>query len=519
MQGGISEVKLSSVTNARLAGGGDRVVWGAGLFALGGFADRVGLTEALSAAVPQRGERAPAHDRGVLLVHLLLVLAGGGEACTDIEHLRSQRELFGAVGSDSTLYRVLRGVDSSGLGSLWGAAARTRERAWSKRRRGEPLVLDIDSTLVEVHSENKQGAAPHYKGGFGFHPMICSTGDGEPLWAKLRPGNAAANDIADHIEVLDAAISVLPEADAAGHREHHDAALAGREMVLRLDAGGCSARIAAACRDRNITYFMSARATAGIDAAIAAARADPRLWAAAVPGTKQRRPKAHVADLTDLADPSGWPSGTRLIIRREPRHPGAQRSLFASENFRYWGFLTDAAGSAPSIDKLMRKHADVEDAIARIKDSGLARMPFTSWDANSAWAALCAISAALVHWFQTQRLTGPLAKAAPKRLRWQLWHLPALVCETGRRVKLRLPTAHPGARALLAAQHPNRAPRTPTAAHRPRGGRPAAPPHPNPGRPTSSPAPNSPHRDQPSNKPNPARPQHNKITLTRHSHE
>ncbi|WP_419551536.1 hypothetical protein [Candidatus Poriferisodalis sp.] len=57
--------------------------------------------------------------------------------------------------------------------------------------------------------------------------------------------------------------------------------------------------------------------------------------------------------------------------------------------------------------------------------------------------------------FQTQRLTGPLAKAAPKRLRWQLWHLPALVCETGRRVKLRLPTAHPGAKALLAAQHPN----------------------------------------------------------------
>ncbi len=119
-------MKLSSVANARLAGGGDRVAWGAGLFALGGFADRVGLTEALSAAVPRRGERAPAHDRGALLVHLLLVLAGGGEACTDIEHLRSQRDLFGAVGSGSTLYRALRGIDGSGLGALWGAAATAR---------------------------------------------------------------------------------------------------------------------------------------------------------------------------------------------------------------------------------------------------------------------------------------------------------------------------------------------------------------------------------------------------------
>ena len=116
---------------------------------------------------------------------------GGGEACTDIEHLRSQRELFGTVGSHSTLYRALRGIDGSALGALWGAAAKARGEAWSKRLGSGPLVVDIDSTLVEVHSENKQGAAPHYKGGYGFGPMICSTGDGEPLWAKLRPGNAA----------------------------------------------------------------------------------------------------------------------------------------------------------------------------------------------------------------------------------------------------------------------------------------------------------------------------------------
>ncbi|WP_419945089.1 hypothetical protein [Candidatus Poriferisodalis sp.] len=69
---------FSSVANARLAGGGDRVVWGAGLFALGGFAGWVGLTGALSAAVLGRGEWAPVHGRGVLLVHLLSVLAGGG---------------------------------------------------------------------------------------------------------------------------------------------------------------------------------------------------------------------------------------------------------------------------------------------------------------------------------------------------------------------------------------------------------------------------------------------------------
>jgi hypothetical protein len=33
------------------------------------------------------------------------MLAGGGEACTDIEHLRAQGVLFGSVPSDSTLHR------------------------------------------------------------------------------------------------------------------------------------------------------------------------------------------------------------------------------------------------------------------------------------------------------------------------------------------------------------------------------------------------------------------------------
>lgn len=145
-------MKPSSVTNACLAGGGDRVVWGAGLFALGRFADRVGLTGALSAAVRPRGERAPVRDRGALLAHGLLMLAGGGEACTDIEYLRAQRELFGDVASDSTLYRTLTRLGAGGAAALMGAAAAVRPGLWADRDRGRPLVVDVDSTLVEVRS-------------------------------------------------------------------------------------------------------------------------------------------------------------------------------------------------------------------------------------------------------------------------------------------------------------------------------------------------------------------------------
>ena len=455
VQGGISEVKATSVTNAQLTGGGDRVVWGAGLFALGRFADRVGLTEALSAAVPPGGERAPVHDRGAVLVHALLVLAGGGEACTDIEYLRAQRELFGEVASDSTLYRTVTGLGAGGPEALMGAAAAVRERLWAGRDRGRPLVVDVDSTLVEIHSENKEGAAPHFKGGYGFHPMVCSTADGEPLWIKQRPGNAAANDIADHLEVIDGAVSMLPEPDAAGHRAGDDSELAQRSLVVRIDAAGCSAKLAKGLRDRNIGFMVSARSNPAVTAAIRGALGDPDRWHNAPRQRQQRKPgRAQVADLTDLVDLAGWPEGTRLIVRREPRHPGAQRSLFGSDNYRYWGFLTDQTGDVAQLDRLMRSHADVENAICRLKDSGLARMPFTEWHPNSAWAALAMTGLALVGWFQTRCLTGALRRAAPKRLRWQLWHLPAVVCHTGRRVLLRLPQQHPGARALLAIAHP-----------------------------------------------------------------
>ena len=277
---GISEMDCSSTCDVRVTGGGDQVAAHGGLFVLGRFADGLGLGEALSAVVAPGGERAPVHDRGKVLVHALLMLAGGGEACSDIEHLRAQPVLFGQVASDSTLYRTLRGLGPEAVQSLLAAVASVRGAVWE--RRGDTagsaaVVLDIDSTLVEVHSENKAGAAAHFKAGFGFHPMLCATSDGEPLSIMLRPGNAAANNIADHIDVLDAAVEQLPGAVAAGHCASGEAP-APRQVQLRVDAAGCSTQIAQACRQRNIEFFMTARSNDGVTTAIDHNRFDRDTW-------------------------------------------------------------------------------------------------------------------------------------------------------------------------------------------------------------------------------------------------
>jgi hypothetical protein len=369
-------VNGNSTLSAVVEGAGKGVVAHAGLHALGAFADRLGLGDSLSARIPIRGERLPLHDRGKVVVQAMLMMAGGGETCADIEHLRSQSDLFGSVPSDSTLYRTFRSIGADTLAGLWEAMAEVRGEVW-RRSAATPgtgtVVLDIDASLHQVHSENKEEAAATYKGGYGFHPIYCfADATGETLGALLRPGNAGANTIADHVAVLDQAIGQLPEEIAVGHRPGDDARLVRRAVQVRTDSAGCTDFVWR-CRERNIGFAVVARANASVHAAISLVAYNDEAWQPALRQDGTQRPGAAVTELTDHLDMSGLPSGTRFILRREPLHPGAQHSLFPSIMYRYWGHYTDAAGDPVALDVHMRAHAHVEDNIRRLKDSGAQR--------------------------------------------------------------------------------------------------------------------------------------------------
>lgn len=443
-----------SAVPAVIEGGGEGAVGHVGLHALGSFADRLGVPATLSAAVPWGGERAPLHDRGKVLTQAMLMLAGGGSSCADIEHLRVESRLFGFVASDSTTYRTFREVGPAVLADLHAAFAAVRRDVWARSsvtNRTGPVVLDIDASLVQIHSENKTGTSATYKGGFGFHPMFCfADATGETLASLLRPGNAGANDIADHLAVLDAAIAQLPERAAAGHRLGDDAGQVQRAVVVRTDSAGCTNGFVAGCRARNIGFCVVARRSAQIHSAILHTIGDDA-WTPALTQGGDVRPRAGVIELTDRVDTTGWPEGTLLIVRREPLHPGAQRSLFDSETYRYWGHWTDQPGTPVELDVSMRAHARVEDHIRRLKASGLERFPFTDLDANKAWLATVAMAADLVRWFQLLCVTGPLSFAEPKTLRWRLWHTPARVIRKSRRHVIRLLDGWPDTTDILAA--------------------------------------------------------------------
>jgi hypothetical protein len=447
-------VNANSTAGVVVEGGGDGVVAHVGLHALGSFADRLGLGDCLSARIPIAGERLPLHDRGKVLTQAMLMMAGGGEACADIEHLRAQPDLFGSVPSDSTLYRTFRQIDASTLGGLWEAMAEVRSAVWRRSAAttgNHTIVLDVDSSLHEIHSENKAETAPNYKGGFGFHPIYCfADATGETVAVTLRPGNAGANNIADHVAVLDQAIGGLPPEIAVGHRPGDDPSLVRRGIQVRADSAGCTDFVHHA-RARNVGFAVVARSNAAVHAAISRVDADDEAWSPAIRQAGDERPGATVAELTELVVLSDWPEGTRLIVRREPLHPCAQQSLFPSGEFRYWGHYTDAPGDPVALDAHMRAHAHVEDHIRRLKDSGAARFPFVDVDANRAWLAVVCFADALVRWFQLLCLDRALAVAEPKTLRWGLWHAPARLVRRARRRVVRILDGWPTTDALLGA--------------------------------------------------------------------
>jgi hypothetical protein len=394
------------------------------------------------------------HARGKVLVQAMLMLAGGGEACADIERLRSQPALFGSVASDSTLYRSLRAINPVTLEGLWEAMAGVRAQVWrrsSATTGTATVVVDIDSSLHQIHSENKQQAAPNYKGGYGFHPIYCfADATGEALAVRLRAGNAGANTITDHVAVLDAAIRQLPEEVAVGHRDGDDPGLVRRPVQVRCDSAGCTDFVWH-CRSRNVGFAVVARSNTSIHTAISRIAVDDTAWQPALRQNGEDRRGAAVAELTELVDLSEWPQGTRLIVRREPLHPGAQQTLFPSLLYRYWGHYTDAAGDPVALDVHIRAHAHVEDHIRRLKDSGAQRFPFVDFAANQAWLAVVCFADALVRWFQLLCITGPLAVAAPKTLRWTLWHTPARLVRHARRHVVRILNGWPTANVLLDA--------------------------------------------------------------------
>jgi hypothetical protein len=438
-QKGTSQVKRNRIRpGMKVTTGGRGVVGHAGARLLAEVADTLGLTEALSAAMAPTKVRRRGHDRGDVVVDLAVMLANGGETISDLAVLRHQPGLFGAVASTPTAWRTLDAIDIAALARIGEARAEARATAWAAGADPGFYVIDIDGTLIGSHSD-KQGAAPTYKRGYGFHPLIAFLdATGEALAGLLRPGNAGSGTATDHVTVLDQALAQLPV-------DPHTS-----EITVRTDSAGASHHFIDTCVARGVRFSVGHRLTAEI-AAVALAVPE-RAWVPAVSADGcEERPDAEVCELTSLVDLSGWPATTRMIARREDCHPGAQLTFTDIDGRRYQTFITnDPDPDIAYLEALQRGRGRAERLISDAKDTGMNNLPSATFEINAAWLAIVGIACDLLAWSKLLLLDGDLAAAEPKRLRYCLLHTAAVIVNSGRRQQLRIAAGWPWADRLVA---------------------------------------------------------------------
>jgi hypothetical protein len=462
--------------------GGTGIVSHAGVVLLRALSDRTGLTAGLSRALAS--DRLLIHDRGRVLADLACAVADGAEVISDFRVMTDQAELFGLVASVPTVWRTLDEIAAGGgraQARVTRAVNAARRRAWAaiEARHGAlPGVrvadkmlegvtcLRLDASVVACHSD-KAGAEPNFKG-FGLHPLGCwCDNTGEPLAGMLRPGSAGSNTTADHLTVLDAAISALPPAYRRRLMITCDGAGASHGLIERLDQ-------LASRPGRQLIYSVGWELGKREKAAITQVPEDAWQIAVSPRGeVRERRAddacadrscahrrcwieEAHVSELTGLLRQgpagdqlTGWPAAMRVFARRERPHPGAQLTLFEAEDgWRYSLWVTNLPertrgwrGQLAYIDAAHRAHARVEDAIRTGKDCGIGRFPSHDFAINSAWLS----------WLRLIALDGDLARAEPKTLRYRILHTSGKLVRGGRRRRLKIPATWPWANAIATA--------------------------------------------------------------------
>ena len=231
-------------------------------------------------------------------------------------------------------------------------------------------------------------------------------------------------------------------------------------MLVRCDTAGATHKFADACRTAGVGFSFGYPVDARVQDAVDTLNLG-QAWYPAIDTDGGIRDGAWVAEATGLVNLSNWPAGTRLILRKERPHPGAQLRFTDADGMRVTAFITDTepgviAGQVAGLELRHRQHARVEDRIRELKATGLRNLPCQSFWANAAWLEIVLAAADLVTW---ARLIGfgdhpALARAEIATFRYRILHVAARITRSARQVRLRIDATWRWASAIATAwQH------------------------------------------------------------------
>jgi len=440
----------------------------AGLAAISELVDRLGVVEALDAAVGPIKQRNRGHSGGQLLVGVAAAQVAGEDFLVGLDRQRAD-----VAGQQLTPVPGLSSTTAAGLArrftpEQWQAVERglaaVHERmlaalpARQEARLTGTATIDIDATDVEVYGRKKRGVAYNYQGQRCGRAHVATWADTETvLAADLLAGNddprAGAPDL------LRRALAALPARVRAGR------------VAMRADAGYFAGELARAAHFEGIEFAIGAKRIAPLWRLLSGiAETD---WNDAI---DMDGAQVAVADYR----PDWWPANTVLLIRRvhldpeqisaDPRsrrrrtlHPD-QRALPIAELedadaiYGYSFVLTNrdvsTPGKAAAVEHWYRHRTSVENVFRDGKlGAALRHLPSGYHEINTAWMWGALLAATMAGWLHQLTATvgpdGTLAghgirdgKAMIATLRHRLIRVPARLVRHAGQLLLRPSPGH-----------------------------------------------------------------------------
>ena len=384
-----------------------------------------------------------------MFTDLAVAVADGADAISGIGVLTDREELFGPVASMPTTWRVLDRVGPEQLPTVRAARAKARAAAWAAGAGpdlGEELRLDFDATITIAHSE-KQNAAATWKKTFGFH-RCCASWTVPTSRAESRAEKPSLGCCGPGMLARTPLLTTSPCSTRRWRRCPNRPGLGPETRRVR----GCwPGRTRPAPPTRSLSrawsvawslsfgFPMDARIQGIVDAI------PEDCWHPALQTDGEFRDGAWVAEATGMIDLSSWPDGSRLILRKERPHPGAQLTFTDIDGMRVTALLTNTpAGVVPfqaaGLELRHRQHARVEDRIREARATGLRNLPCREFNENQAWLETVLTAVDLICWTKQICFADAveLARCEIAAFRYRVLHVATRLTRSARQLRLRI---------------------------------------------------------------------------------
>ncbi len=402
----------------------DGLIANAGLIMIATLMSRLGLERLVNTWV-RTGSFAP----GRKICTLVAAMIAGATHIDHVDVLRAgatQTVLPFRVMAPSTIGTFLRTFTFGLVRQLDAVAGRLLANAWAAGAGpgGNDLVIDLDSTICEVHGHAKQGAAYGYTKCLGYHPLVATrAGTGEILFSRMRKGSAGSSRGINRF--IDELAGILTRAKATGTK------------CVRADSGFWSWELLRTLDRHRMAWSITVTNNHKVRTAIAAIADDA--W------TDIDYTLGGFAQVAETTYEGGGPRTkdhriVRLVVRRTRLADSAQQALFPG--WRHHSFITNRTDlDTVDADRFHRQHAVVELAIRELKDGGAEHIPSGHYPANAAWFACAVIAHNLTRWAV---ILGKHHDPINNRtLRVRIIAVPAVAVNRSGRHTLRFPTNWP----------------------------------------------------------------------------